>query len=287
MQVGFRRLAQVAVATVATASIVVWATATWVWSNALDTDTYVGTANVALEQPDVQSAIAGRIVDSIVGDADIPDEITALLDDGARFVVASRGFAVFWEQAQRGMHEILRRQVLDDVAPAQMSARITLTPEVDAVLQRLREMDPGLARYLPASTPEVVIEVADAERLADIKSAVDGLDRLSTATAWSSVVLLVLAALLSGFRRRSATVVAVVAALSAVLVYGVAVLVPAFASRLADDTYAAAADAVAGHMATGLTTRSWQLVAFSVAAVVAAFFPMRSLRRATREDERA
>lgn len=286
MQVGFRRIAQFIVAMLATMSIVLWATATWVWSNALDTDTYVATANVALEQPDVQAAIAGRIVESIVGDADIPAEITALLDDGARFIVASRGFAVFWEQAQRGMHEILRQQVLDDAASAQMSARIQLTPEVDAVLARLREMDPGLAQYLPAATPEVAIEVADAERLADIRSAVDGLDRLSTATAWSSLVLLALAVALSGLRRRSAMVVSVVALVSAVLVYGVASLVPAFASRVADDTYAAAADAVAAHMAAGLTTRSWQLVAFAGAAVVAAYFPWRSLRRATREDER-
>jgi hypothetical protein len=285
VQVGFRRIVSVTAAVVATVSIVVWSVATWAWSNALDTGTYVRSSAVALEQPEIQLAIAERIVDSIVGEAEVPADIANVLTDGARFVVASSGFATFWEQAQRTMHEVLRRQVLDEVPVAEMSARIPLTAEVDAVLQRLREIDPALARYLPESAPDVSIEVADADRLADIKAGVARLDRLITATAWSSLVSLAVAALAWNARRRSTMVAAAAAMAASLVVYGLGTLVPVFAARLADDRFADAADAIGSHMAAQLTERSWQLIAFAGFAVLVAYFPVRSLRRATREAE--
>lgn len=286
MQVGFRRLVSTVAALLAAASMVIWSTASWAWSNALDTDTYVRTASVALAQPEVQLTIADSIVESILGDAQVPDDIRNALTDGARFVVASASFATFWEQAHRTMHEVLRRQVLDDVPVAEISARIPLTAEVDAVLQRLRGLDPALAQFLPDAAPEAVIEIADNDRLADIRSAVDRLDRLTNIMAWSAAVLTIVAVLAWNMRRRSATVAAITAGAAALIVYGLAALVPLFAARVADERYADAADAVGAHMATGLSDRSWQLVAFAGFSLLVAFFPVRSLRRATREAER-
>lgn len=264
--------------------VVVSAVASWTWSQVMDTDNFVSTMAVVIEQPEVRDEIAASIVTSVVGDADVPAPVVALLTDGARLAVASQEFARYWELANRSLHETLRRQIVSDAPIETLVARIDLTAEVDAVLERIGGIDPQLAAVLPERAPETTIEIADTGRLDDIRGAVSGLDRLADTTPWVAGVFLVVATLFSGLRRRALRVPAIALVLTGPVIYAIGWAVPWVVRRLVDDRFDAPADAVTRHMTASLGGRAWQVLFVGLVLFVVALVPAGLFARGDRED---
>lgn len=274
MRAGSKRLLAIIFSALGAFFTVLFVLASWVWTQALDTDTYVATSAVAIDQVQIQSEIAQNIVDSVVGEAVIDDNIRAILEQGARLVVSSDEFHSFWELANRGMHEILRNQFLNNDAQLQ-NAQIDITPEVNQVLTNLRAIDPALSRLLPESAPSTVIEIADTDTVNNIKSAVSGLDRVKVLAPIFAAVFFSLAFLSLGLRRRSVLAPVIALVVAAAVVYALDGITTAIARRFIDSEFRDTADAVLEHMTSSLSSRAWQIVAIAILVVVIAFFPIR------------
>lgn len=246
----------------------------WVWTQALDTDTYVETASVAIDQVQIQSEIAQSIVDSVLGDAQVDDNFRGILEQGARLVVSSDEFHSFWEIANRTMHEILRNQFLTDDAQLQ-NAQIDITPEVNQVLVNLRALDPTFARLLPESAPETVIEIADQETIDDLTSAINGLDRARQLSLIFAFVFFALSAILLGLRRRSLLAPSFALFAAAAVVYGLVGFTKFAAQRTIDSEFRDTASVIIDHMTSSLSSRVWQLIALGIVGLVVCFFPVR------------
>jgi hypothetical protein len=246
----------------------------WVWTQALDTDTYVETASVAIDQVQIQSEIAVNIVDSVLGDAQVDDNIRGILEQGARLVVSSDEFHSFWAISNRSMHEILRNQFLSDDAALQ-NAQIDITPEVDQVLLNLRAIDPTLARLLPETAPETVIEIADQQTIDDLSSAINGLDRARQLSLIFAVAFLILSAILLGLRRRSLLAPSFALFAAGAVVYGLVGFTKFAAKRTIDSEFRDTASVIIDHMTSSLSSRVWQLVAIGILGLVVCFFPVR------------
>lgn len=283
MRKGFSRGLSIAAAVIGAFFVLIAAVSSWTWSQVMDTDDYVETMMVVIEQPIVQNEIADTIVTAVVGESPIPGEVTNLLTEGARVAVASPGFASFWELANRSLHESLRRQILSDDPIESIVARIDMTAEVGAVLERVRAIDPRLAEVLPDQAPETAIEIADTERLREIRGAVSGLDRLAGTTPWVAAAFLAMAALLRGFSRRSLRVPAIALALVAPATYGIGYLVPWTVRRFVDDRFHEPADAVSTHIGSALAGRAWQLLFIAAAIFLVTVIPASVFKRGTKD----
>ena len=284
MRAGSRRLLALIFAALGGFFTVVFVLSSWVWTQALDTNTYVATSAVAIDQPQIQAEIANNIVESVVGDNPIDENLRTALEEGARLLVASDGFGSFWQIAHRSMHEVLRDQFLNtDITP--QNAQIDITPEVDAVLANLRALDPVFAKILPTAAPSTVIEIADAETINDISSAVRGLDRAQTLSPLFAAVLFALSALMLGVRRKSLVAPALALIATAVIVSFLDSAVAAIARRFVDAEFRDTASTILTHMTQSLSVRSWQLVALAFLCMVVAYFPVRVFTR-TGNDEK-
>lgn len=284
MRVGSRRLLALIFAVLGGFFALIFVLASWVWTQALDTNTYVATSTVAIEQPQIQSEIANNIVESIVGDSPIDENLRTALEEGARLLVASDGFRSFWQLANQSMHEVLRDQFLNtDITP--QNAQIDITPEVDAVLANLRALDPVFARILPDSAPSTVIEIADAETMNDISSAIRGLDRAQTLSPLFAAAFFVLSALMLGIRRKSLLAPALALIATAAIVSLLDNVIVTIARRFVDAEFRDTATTILQHMTQSLSGRSWQLVALAILSLVVAYFPVRVFTR-TGSDEK-
>lgn len=284
MRVGSRRLLALIFAVLGGFFALIFVLASWVWTQALDTNTYVATSTVAIEQPQIQSEIANNIVESIVGDSPIDENLRTALEEGARLLVASDGFRSFWQLANQSMHEVLRDQFLNtDITP--QNAQIDITPEVDAVLANLRALDPVFARILPDSAPSTVIEIADAETMNDISSAIRGLDRAQTLSPLFAAAFFVLSALMLGVRRKSLLAPALALVVTAAIVSLLDNVIVTIARRFVDAEFRDTATTILQHMTQSLSGRSWQLVALAILSLVVAYFPVRVFTR-TGSDEK-
>lgn len=284
MRVGSRRLLALIFAVLGGFFALIFVLASWVWTQALDTNTYVATSTVAIEQPQIQSEIANNIVESIVGDSPIDENLRTALEEGARLLVASDGFRSFWQLANQSMHEVLRDQFLNtDITP--QNAQIDITPEVDAVLANLRALDPVFAKILPNSAPSTVIEIADAETMNDISSAIRGLDRAQTLSPLFAAAFFVLSALMLGVRRKSLLAPALALVGTAAIVSLLDNVIVTIARRFVDAEFRDTATTILQHMTQSLSGRSWQLVALAILSLVVAYFPVRVFTR-TGSDEK-
>ena len=284
MRVGSRRLLALIFAVLGGFFALIFVLASWVWTQALDTNTYVATSTVAIEQPQIHSEIATNIVESIVGDSPIDENLRTALEEGARLLVASDGFRSFWQLANQSMHEVLRDQFLNtDITP--QNAQIDITPEVDAVLANLRALDPVFARILPDSAPSTVIEIADAETMNDISSAIRGLDRAQTLSPLFAAAFFVLSALMLGVRRKSLLAPALALVGTAAIVSLLDNVIVTIARRFVDAEFRDTATTILQHMTQSLSGRSWQLVALAILSLVVAYFPVRVFTR-TGSDEK-
>lgn len=250
--------------------------ASWTLLHTTDTSTYLRTADLVIDQTQVQDEISSTIVTSVVGDAPLPDDIISSLNSGARLIVGSDGFHDFWRIANRSMHEIIREQLLGNDAIDPMGARIDITAEVNLVLDNLRQIDPRLSELLPDNAPETAVEIADQDTLSDIRDAISGLERLKTYGALLAVVLFVLSTALLGLRRRSLVLVASTLVITALGVYGISTVIPLVAERFVDKEFRGTTYVIATQMASTMTTTAWQILFCAFVAFVVAFFPRRN-----------
>ena len=276
MRAGFRRPLALSASLIGAIFVVLYAVSSWTLLNTTDTGTYVRTTDLVIDQPQVQEEIATTIVDSVVGDAQLPDDIVTLLNNGARLIVASDGFHEFWKVANRAMHAIVREQLLGNAPVDPTGARIDITAEVNLVLENLRQIDPRLPTLLPNNAPETSVQIVDQETLTDIRDAISGLERLKTFSAISAFALFAISTLILGLRRRSLVLASAMLWVSALAIYAVSITVPMIAERFVDEEFRATTHVVATHMASTLTTSSWQIVFFGLVGFVIAFFPRKN-----------
>lgn len=276
MRTGSRRTFAIAVSLLGGIFVVLSVLASWTLLHTTDTPTYVRTADLVIDQTQVQDEISSTIVSSVVGDTPLPDEIISLLNSGARLIVGSDGFHDFWRIANQSMHEIVREQLLGNDAIDPMGARIDITAEVNLVLENLRQIDPRLSGLLPDNAPETAVQIADQETLTDIRNAISGLERLKIFGALFAVVLFVLSTVLLGLRRRSLVLVASTLAITALGVYGVSSAIPPLAERFVDKEFRGTTYIVAKQMASTMTTTAWQILFCAFVGFVVAFFPRRN-----------
>ncbi len=261
--------------------VVLYVLASWTLQHTTDTGTYVRTANLVIDQPQVQNEIAATIVTSVVGDTPLPDEIVTLLNNGARLIVGSDGFHDFWELANRSMHDIVREQLLGNDAVNPLGARIDITAEVNLVLENLRQIDPRLSGLLPNNAPETAVQIVDQETLTDIRNAISGLERLKTFSALFAFALLTISTLLLGIRRRSLVLASVTLAVTALAIYGISTAIPLIAERFIDEEFRATSRVIATQMASTMTTAAWQILFGALVGFVIAFFPRRKVSDAS------
>lgn len=273
MRAGSRRSIAIAAAVLGAVFVVLAVLASWTLTHTTDTRTYVRTADLVIDQTQIQSEIAATIVTSIVGDAQLPDDLVALLDNGARLIVASDSFHKFWQVANRSMHEIAREQLLGNNPIDPAGARIDITAEVNLVLENLRQIDPRLAGLLPDNAPETAVQIVNQETLTDIRDAISGLERLKTFSAPIALALFAISTLLWGLRRRSLVVTASALSVTALAIYGVSTAVPLIAERFVDEEFRSTTYIVATQMASTMTTSAWQVLFCGFVGFVIAFFP--------------
>lgn len=276
MQTGFRRSAAIASSVLGAFFVVMYVLASWTLLHTTNTDAYVQTTAVVIDQPQVQNEIAATIVSSVVGESQLPEEIITLLTNGARLVVASDNFHAFWELANRSMHDIVRDQLLGNSPFTQAGARIDITAEVNLVLENLRQIDSRLLALLPDNAPETVVQLVDQETLANIGDAISGLERLKTFSALFASVFFVISTLLLGLRRRSLVMASAALTLTAPAIYGVSKVIPLIAERFIDEEFRGTTYIVATQMASTMTTQAWQVLFFGFLGFLVAFFPRKS-----------
>jgi hypothetical protein len=278
---GSRRSFAIAASLLGGACAVLSVLASWTLTHTTDTSTYVRTADLVIDQAQVQDEIASTIVTSVVGETPLPDEIVALLNSGARLIVGSDGFHKFWRIANQSMHQIVREQLLGNELIDPMGARIDITTEVNLVLENLRQIDPRLAGLLPDNAPETAVQIVDQKTLTDIRNAISGLEHLKTFGALFAVALFVLSTVLLGLRRRSLVLTSCTLIITALAVYGISSVLPPLAQRFVDKEFQGTTYVVATQMASTMTTTAWQILFAALVGFVIAFFPHRKVSDAS------
>jgi hypothetical protein len=276
MQTGFRRSAAIATSVLGAIFVVVYVLASWALLHTTNTDTYVQTTAIVIDQPQVQDEIATTIVSSVVGQSLLPDEVVTLLTNGARLIVASDSFHAFWELANRSMHDIVRDQLLGNSPINPEGARIDITAEVNLVVENLRQIDPRVSALLPNNAPETAVQIVDQDTLTKIRDAIGGLERLKTFSVLFACVFFVISTILLGLRRRSLVMASLAITITAPAIYGVSKLIPLIAERFIDEEFRGTTYVVATQMASTMTTNAWQVLFFGFVGFVVAFFPRRN-----------
>jgi hypothetical protein len=277
VRAGSRRVFAIAASLLGGIFVLLSVIASWTLTHTTDTATYVRTADLVIDQAQVQDEIAATIVTSVVGDAALPEEIIALLNSGARLIVGSDGFHEFWRIANQSMHQIVREQLLGNEPINPQGARIDITAEVNLVLENLRQLDPRLAGLLPDNAPDTGVQIVDQETLTDIRNAISGLERLKTFSALFAFALLTISTLLLGLRRRSLVLASVTLAVTALAIYGISTAIPLIAERFIDQEFRATSRVIATQMASTMTTSAWQILFGALVGFVIAFFPRRKV----------
>jgi hypothetical protein len=281
VRAGSKRVFAIAASLLGGVFVVLSVLASWTLTHTTDTATYVRTADLVIDQAQVQDEIASTIVTSVVGDAALPEEIITLLNSGARLIVGSDGFHDFWRIANQSMHETVREQLLGNDPINPQGARIDITAEVNLVLENLRQLDPRLAGLLPDNAPDTGVQIVDQETLTDIRNAIGGLERLKTFGALFAVALFVLSTVLLGLRRRSLVLTSGTLVLTALAVYGVSSVIPPLAQRFVDKEFQGTTYVIAKDMASTMTTSAWQVLFGALVGFVIAFFPRRKISAAS------
>lgn len=130
--------------------------AVWVSRQALETEEWTRTSSALLEEPAVQSAVAGFLVDELYANVDVEDELRAALPDRADALAgpvagALRGSAervarealdrprvqAAWENANRRAHELLVDVVLENRRDLLATDRDVVTLDLKTLLGEL------------------------------------------------------------------------------------------------------------------------------------------------------
>ena len=198
----------------------------WIHNTLLNTDQWVSTVGPLVDEPAIQVAVANRLANAVIDNADLDTKIEDLLPDRAKAlaptisaaadeavrsastkIVESDQFATLWKTINRRAHtrvvQVLTGDGTDTVQTRNGEIVLQLQPLVDELKKELNKR--GIDFFddveLPKNRNSVTIFASD--DLASAQSAVDALDTL----AWVLPVLLIIvfgaAIALSGNRRRT------------------------------------------------------------------------------------
>ncbi|MFI1014381.1 hypothetical protein [Streptomyces sp. NPDC020965] len=276
------------------------AVAAWTADEVGDTDRYVATVAPLASDPAVQSAVANRVTDAVMGHIDLDalladvapadrprltkalgklgdaleSALRSFVHDKARAVAASDAFATFWTDANRRVHAAVDKaltgsgggavQLTDD------SVQIDLGPVVDQVKQRL--VDDGLT--VAAKIPEVHTQLT-VLRSDDIGKVKTLFRVLQLAGWWLPVIALALivAGVLLAVRRRRAVVAGAlgVALALALLGVGLTVFRAVYLDALPSSVSPSAAGSVYDTMIRYLRTTVRMVVTLGLVVALAAW----------------
>jgi hypothetical protein len=197
--------------------------AIWISRQALETDQWTQTSSKLLQDPAVQTTVAGYLVDQLYANVDVAGELSAALPPRARPLAAPAAGALrnaaeavarralgrprvqaAWEQANRRAHEALVQTIEgggDVVATKQGVVTLDLTALLDEIAQRT-----GVGARAAAALPDQAasIEILRADQLSGIQKVGNALKPLALVLALLALACFAGAvALVPGHRRET------------------------------------------------------------------------------------
>lgn len=199
----------------------------WVRNLVLDTGKYVDTVAPLAENQAITNAVANRLTTRLFQQVNVEQQAKEALPDRAQFlagplstgvetftkeaaqrVLASDQFKTVWREANARAHAAINKALTGqgkNVSIKNGKVVLNLTPIVETVIQRLD--DRGVTVFdsvlQDVSKKNLQFELFDAKQLEKARSAVHLLDRLRIVLVVLVFVLLGVALLLSGNRRRT------------------------------------------------------------------------------------
>lgn len=195
--------------------------AVWVGRQALETDQWTETSSELLQDPAVQTAVAGYLVDQLYANVDVAGELRAALPERAQPLAAPAAGALrnaaedvaeralerprvqaAWEAANRQAHELLVQVIEgggDVVATEQGVVTLDLKALLDEIAQRTG-VGGRVAERLPASAASIVILRSD--QLSTVQSIGNALKPLAIVLVLLALALYGAAIALAPGRRR-------------------------------------------------------------------------------------
>ena len=262
--------------------------ATWIKLTALDTDTYVDTVGPLVEDEAVTTALSTRLSDRLFTAVDVESTVEGLLPDRAQAlapalvaiveryaadlldrVVESDQFRTLWVEANRVAHTQIVKLLKGELVPTEAKQVVldfgTTVQDLDARLQE-RGIELPIDRERINEAGQFV--VATQEQLDTVRQAVEWLDRLAFVLPILTVIMFVLAILIS--RRRPRTLMWI--GLGSIITFAILAIVIRLVRRtvingIDDPITRDAADAIWSQLLSGLRTQV--LVAVLLALVVA------------------
>jgi hypothetical protein len=262
--------------------------AVWTRNTLLNTDQYVETMAPLAEDPDVQQAIADRIVEALTTNVDLEQEVSDALPPRAAFaapfvaqgierfvheaslrLLESDRFQTLWENANRRAHSavvaVLTGNEDGRITTKNGEVVVQLGPVVQTVQEKLSSLGVDVFGGSGGERAPRQFVLFKSEGLTKIQGAVDLLDQLAVVLPILLVVMLAAAIALSGNRRRTIlrTAIWIAVGMALVLVIfnvGRSFYLDAFRNR---DAAAASYDQILGFLR--LSARTALVVAIIVA----------------------
>jgi hypothetical protein len=189
----------VALVVVATVLAVVSALTTWVRTQALDTDEWVGISQELLRQPEVQEALAVYLTDQLYAEVDVAAELEDLLPEdlsglagplagalrqpateAVERLLASERFEQLWVAANRAAHAAMVAILRDETREAVSSDGGAVTLDLGEVVRTVGEaigLPSGAVERIPSDAARIT--VFESDELEAAQSTVQILDFLS------------------------------------------------------------------------------------------------------------
>lgn len=184
---------------VATVVAVLSTLTTWVRTELLDTDQWVGVSSDLLAEPEIQEALTTYLSNELFERVDVSASLAELLPDqlsqlagplsaalrepvtnGIGRIIASDRFATLWENANRAAHERMVAILRDETGPLVSTSDGTVTLELGDALRTVGEsigLPQSVLDRLPPDAGQVVIFESD--ELSSMQQVVQLFDFLS------------------------------------------------------------------------------------------------------------
>ena len=243
----------------------------WAYTEVFTTSRFVGTASVAVQQPQVQAEIAKAMINPLIEEIGIPDLFRFVLQSTAERVVSSASFQTFWSDAIRTIHEPLVKELKSDTTTVATSHRVDLRPMVYQLVRDIRRENPRLGLLIADRIPEAEFELLNAQDLETARSAVSTMTLTRSLLPLAALVLLALSYLTVPRTERSIRRPARLIAMGSGSTVFVSLLLPSIAGGLAVDGRTELSKAIASTLAASLRTQSLivMFLGLSVLGVVA------------------
>ena len=199
--------------------------AVWVRNTLLDTDNYVSTVGPLASDPHVQQAVANRVTDALVNDANVEKKISAALPPRASFLAApledgvrsavdraalrlaqSSRFETLWERANRRAHAALVKVLTGGgsrVSTENGTVAVNVEQIVENVKQRLDAKGITVLDNVQVPPDKQQLVIVQSKDLEQVQGLVDLLQKIAWVLPLIALACFAGAIGLSGNRRRT------------------------------------------------------------------------------------